>query len=66
MGSKLWFLTDGVKVLSVFDNRRAAEREIERFQDDPDYEYYSVYGIDLDDLEDYPDECDMAMEEGFI
>ncbi len=66
MQSQLWFVTDGVKVFSVFDSRKDAERELDRFQDDPDYEYYEIYNIDVDDLEDYPDEYDLALEEGFL
>lgn len=66
MRSQLWFVTDGVKVFSVFDNRKDAEHELDRYQDDPDYKYYEIYAIDVDDLEDYPDEFDLALEEGFL
>ncbi len=66
MHSSLWFITDGVKVLSVFDNRKDAERELGKYEDDPDFQYYENYSIEIDDLEDYPDEYEMALDEGFI
>ena len=66
MQSVLWFLTDGVRVISVFDNRRDAEREMGRFEDDPDFQYYETYSIEVDDLEDYPDEYELALDQGFI
>lgn len=66
MSSKLWFLTDGIATLSVFVDRSDAERELSKYQDDPDYQYYSTFDVFIDDLEDYPDEYDMALNEGLI
>ena len=66
MGMKLWFVTNGVQTIAVFDNRSDAEREVEKYQDDPDYRYYDFYDLNVDDLEDYPEEYDMALDEGFI
>ncbi len=66
MAAGLWFLTDGVKAISVFENRRAAEGELKKYEDDQDYQYFSIYSVNVDDLEDYPDEFDMALDEGLI
>ena len=66
MQSELWFLTDGARVLSVFENRQEAEHNMDRYSDDPDYSYYEVYSIEIDDLEDFPDEYDLALGEGFL
>jgi len=66
MSSKLWFVTDGANLLSVFDDRHDAERELEKYEDDPDFDYFDHYGISVDELEDYPDEYDFAQENGFI
>ncbi len=66
MSNKLWFVTNGVQVISVFDNRNMAESEMKKYQDDPDYSYYDFYNVDIDELEEYPDEYDIALEEGFI
>ena len=66
MQSQLWFVTDGVRALSVFESKKEAERDLDRYQDDPDYEYYECYSLDIDDLEDYPDEYELALEEGFL
>ena len=66
MGYKLWFVTNGVQLISVFDERDRAEREMSKYQDDPDFHYYDFYGIDIKDLDDYPEEYDIALVEGFI
>ena len=66
MGSKLWFVTNGAQLLAVFNNRENAEREMKKYQDDPDYGYYEYYDLNIDDLEDYPDEYDIALDEGYI
>ena len=66
MGTALWFVTDGADVLSVFDNRRDAERDLSRYQDDPDFDYYECYSIEADDLVDYPDEYEIALDRGLI
>ncbi len=66
MTGKLWFVTDGVSLVEVFLRKNDAEREYQKFQDDPDFAYYDYYGIDVDELEDYPDEYDLALETGLI
>ena len=66
MNSKLWFVTNGVQLLAVFDHQEKAEQEMRKYQDDPDYGYYEYYGLYLADLDNYPDEYDIAYEEGFI
>lgn len=66
MKNRLWFVTDGIKVLSVFDDRKSAQIDKERYQDDPDYIYFDHYSIDLSELNDYPDEFDLAIQKGFV
>ncbi len=66
MNNKLWFVTNGVQVVSVFDSRKSAESELNKYQDDPDFNYYDYYGLDIDELEEYPDEYDIALDEGFL
>ncbi len=66
MSSKLWFVTNGVQLIHVFEKRSLAEQELKKYQDDPDYGYYDCYGLDIDDLEDYPEEYDIALDEGFL
>ncbi|MBC8452758.1 MAG: hypothetical protein H8D65_02760 [Spirochaetes bacterium] len=66
MGSKLWFVTDGISALGCFDTKIDAEEFKEQFCDDDDYNFYELYSILLDDLEDYPDEYDLAMDEGLV
>ena len=66
MGSKLWFVADGTSPLGCFDAKIDAEEFREQFCDDEDYIFYELYSLLLDDLEDYPDEYDLAMEEGLV
>ena len=66
MARKLWFVTDGVSLIDVFQRRDDAEKEYLKYQDDPDFSYYDYYGVEIDELEDYPQEYDLALEEGFI
>lgn len=66
MHSQLWYLTNGVNILSVFTDQKSAEQEMSKYSDDPDYNYYDYYGLDIDELEDYPDEYDIALSEGFL
>ena len=66
MASKLWFVTDGVSLVDVFTREIEAEKEYLKFQDDPDFSYYEYYGLAIDELEDYPEEYDLALEQGYI
>lgn len=66
MHSQLWFLTDGVRLVSVFLERQSAEDELRKYQDDPDFNYYEYYAVDIDELEDYPDEYELALKEGLL
>ena len=63
---KLWFLTDGVKLKGVFASRKDVEREYQKYEDDPDFAYYDYYEVNVNDLVDYPDEYELAMDEGYI
>ena len=63
---RLWFLTDGVKLKGVYNSEKAVEREYKKYEDDPDFSYYDYYEVKLNDLDDYPDEYELAMDEGFI
>ncbi|MDC7228446.1 MAG: hypothetical protein PQJ61_16920 [Spirochaetales bacterium] len=66
MASKLWFVTDGVRLIGVFEDKESAKEKVEMYQDDPDYDYFCYYSISYDDLEDYPEEFDFAMKKGFL
>ena len=66
MARKLWFVTDGVSLVDVFLRESEAESEYMKFQDDPDFTYYEYYGIVIDELEDYPEEYDLALDQGLI
>ncbi|MDC7126366.1 MAG: hypothetical protein PQJ46_12415 [Spirochaetales bacterium] len=66
MGKTLWFLTNGVSLVDVFTRKTDAESEYMKFQDDPDFDYYEYYSLDIDELEDYPEEYDLALEQGYL
>ena len=66
MSKKLWFVTDGVGLIDVFMRKNEAEDEYMRYKDDSDFMYYEYYGLDIDELEDYPAEYDLALEQGLI
>ncbi len=66
MSSKLWFVTNGAQLIGVFNNRDSAEREMKKYQDDPDYPYYDFYDLSIDELDDYPEEYDIALDEGYV
>lgn len=66
MTSKLWFITDGVQVISVFLEKDSAEADLNRYRDDPDFDYYYQYSVMVNELDDYPDEYDLAQSKGLI
>ncbi len=66
MLGKLWFVHDGVNIIGVYTSSSEARLDYERFRYDSDFDYYKIYTIDLDDLEDNPDEYDYALEQGVI
>ena len=66
MSSKLWFVTNGAQLVAVFNNRDSAEREMKKYQDDPDFAYYDFYDLTIDELDDYPEEYDIALDEGYV
>ncbi|MDA3941246.1 MAG: hypothetical protein PF693_18365 [Spirochaetia bacterium] len=66
MHEKLWFVTNGISLDSVHTTKMDAEIEYQKYQDDPDFEYYDFYHVNVDDLEGYPDEYVMAFDVGFI
>ncbi len=63
---KLWFLTDGVILKGVYTSEKEADREYKKYEDDPDFTYYDYYEVKLNDLGDYPDEYELAMDKGLI
>ena len=63
---RLWFLTDGVKLKGVYTSRKEVEREYQRYENDPEFSYFDYYEVNVNDLVDYPDEYELAMDEGLI
>ena len=61
MYSKLWFVSDGIGPIAVHKHRQSAEENIEMYKDEADYDYYGIYGIFIDHLDDYPEEYELAL-----
>lgn len=68
MGRKLWFIGDGEEPVEVFPSQRAARYELEALEREELAEPvdYEIYGIEIDDLEDHPDELEVAEREGLV
>lgn len=68
MGRKLWFIGDGERPIEVFPSRRSARYEVEALEREGSTNplEYEIYAIEIDDLEDYPTELDLAEEEGLV
>ena len=63
--SRLWFIKEDDVVISVFPSQRSARGELNALERE-EYSNYELYHIDIDDLEEYPDELDKAEEEGYV
>lgn len=66
MHKKLWFVSDGRSVLSVHTSEDNADRDYYQYEEEPDFEYFSVYPLRLNELDDYEEEYELALEEGLI
>ncbi len=65
MAKKLWFITDGIEPIEVYDRREEAERQLTDLEREEE-EVYELYFIEVDELEDYPREMELAEEYGLI
>jgi hypothetical protein len=66
MAERLWFVSDGMDIIGVYNSRHDAELDYERFREDADFDYYKYYSIEINDLEDFPEEYDFALEQDAI
>jgi hypothetical protein len=66
MKTRLWFVTDGVEIIAAYLSKERAEREKEKYQDDPDFGYFDIYPVRIDELDEYPDEFDYAQMQGLV
>lgn len=66
MTRKLWFIRCDDLPVRVFVSRAEARMEIADLEGGETEEEYELYSIDFDDLEDYPEELELAEENGFF
>ncbi|HOV62619.1 MAG TPA: hypothetical protein PLG43_01895 [Spirochaetia bacterium] len=68
MGDRIWFICTKEGPIRAFPSKRGAfyEREaLEREEEDETVSYH-IYAREIDDLEDHPDELELAEEEGLL
>lgn len=68
MGRRLWFIGNGDEPVDVFPSHRAARYELEALEREEPAELadYEIYCIEIDDLEDHPEELEIAEREGLV
>ncbi|MBB6481362.1 hypothetical protein [Spirochaeta isovalerica] len=66
MSRKLWFIKEESDVIAVFDDRDVAKEELVYLREDDPTGEYKLYGLGMEELEDYGDEYDLAASEGYI
>jgi hypothetical protein len=68
MGDRIWFIRDKEGPIKAFPSKRGAfyEREALEREEEDETMSYRVYAREVDDLEDYPDELELAEEEGLL
>jgi len=67
MSRRLWFIGSGDEPISVFPSQRTARFELDALiREDESAERYEIYSVEVDDLEDHPQEMKLAEEEGLI
>jgi hypothetical protein len=66
MKNRLWFVTNGVSLVNVHLSEKDAQAEYDSYAAEEDFEFYDVYSLLIDDLDDYPDEMDLAIEYGYL
>lgn len=68
MGRRLWFISKRDEPKYVFPSLRSAQFELEALEreEEDGTARYRLYSVDIDDLEDHPDEMDLAEREGLL
>lgn len=66
MSQKLWFIRQGEDVIAVFDDHDVAAEELCYLKEDDPTGKYKIYGLGFEELDDYADEYDLSVSEGYI
>ena len=66
MSGKLWFIGSEGEPIALFGEKRAAKDQLETYRLDDESGEYRLYGIDVEELEDYEEEFSLAEDEGFV
>jgi hypothetical protein len=64
--SKLWFILENNEIISIFDDQEKALEERFYLKEENPLDKYKLYGLSISDLDDYPDEKEFALENGFL
>ncbi|WP_028975201.1 hypothetical protein [Spirochaeta cellobiosiphila] len=66
MSSEIWFIqNDNDEPLRAFMTKHEAEHELENLVSEEE-RHFSLYSIEVDDIDDYPEEMAVATEEGLV
>ncbi len=66
MRVRIWFVANAEAALACFESKAEAVDYMDQFSEEDDFDDYEIYDIAVDDLEDYPDEYELAIEEGIL
>ena len=69
MAVRLWFIKRNAQPVAVFTSRSVAREELEELRNDveeSEEDEYRMYPIEFEDLADYPEELELAEEEGLV
>jgi len=62
----LWFISENGEIISVFSDKDRAEEERFFLKEENPLEKYKLYEIPMDELEEFPDENDFALQAGYL
>lgn len=66
MSKKLWFISEDGDLIAVFDDPEYARDELYYLREDDPISTFKVYGLTENQIENYNDEFELAVSEGFI
>jgi hypothetical protein len=62
----LWFISENGELINVFSDRDRAQEERFYLKEENPLEKYKLYEIPVDELEEFPDEYDFALQSGYL
>lgn len=66
MSQKLWFIKEDLYAIAVFDDHDVAKEELFYIREEDPIGHYRIYGLGLEEIENYSEELELATSEGYI